>query len=100
MNSWTVNDPHLTTAISLGIALVALIVIAFRTARVIRTEFGQLQKDVERLSRNVQELLVAEQRRFIKELNASKEGNMIAIAAPETLVSASVSPLRPTGQSR
>jgi hypothetical protein len=93
-----VNDPPLMIAISLGIALVALIVIAFRKARVIRKEFVRLLNDVERLSRDVQELQVAEQRRFIMELNASKEGNKSAIAAPETPVSAGVSPLRPVGQ--
>ena len=98
MSSWTVNDPHLMIAIGLGIAYVALIVVAFQRARVIRKEFAHLQNNVERLSREVQELQVAEQRRFIMELNASKEGNKSAIAAPETPVSASVSPLRPVGQ--
>jgi hypothetical protein len=93
-----VNDPHLMIAIGLGIAYVALIVVAFQRTRVIR-KVSHLQNNVERLSREVQELQVAEQRRFIMELNASKEGNKSAIAAPETPVSASVSPLRPVGQS-
>jgi len=53
--------------------LVVLIVTAFRKAGVTGKEFARLQKDVERLSEEMKELQAAEQRRFIKELNAAEK---------------------------
>jgi hypothetical protein len=53
--------------------LVALIATAFQRARVTRKEFARLREDVKRLSEEVKELQAAEQRRFIKELNAAEK---------------------------
>ena len=49
------------------------IVIAIRRSLVSRREFARLQADVRQLSEDVKGLLTAEQRRFIKELNAAKK---------------------------
>jgi hypothetical protein len=73
MSDWLLSDPQLVTAAILGVVLVVLIVTAFRKSGVTRKEFALLQKDVKRLSEKMQELQAAEQRRFLKELNASEK---------------------------
>ena len=73
MSDWPLNDSQLMTAGILGILLVVLIVTAFRKARVTRKEFARLREDVKLLSEEVKELQAAEQRRFIKELNAAEK---------------------------
>jgi len=73
VSDWPLNDSQLVTAAILGVMLVVLIVTAFRKASVTRKEFALLREDVQRLSEEVKELQAAEQRRFIKELNASEK---------------------------
>lgn len=73
MSDWLLNDFQLVTAAILGVMVVVLIVTAFRKAGVTRREFVRLQEDVKRLSEEMKEIQVAEQRRFIKELNASEK---------------------------
>jgi uncharacterized membrane protein (DUF106 family) len=70
VSDWPLNDSQIVTAIILGLVVVGLIVTAFRKARVTRKEFARLREDVKSLSAEIKELQVAEQRRFIQELNA------------------------------
>jgi hypothetical protein len=72
MSEWPMNDSQLLSAGILGIMLVVLIVTAFRKASVTRKECARLREDIKQLSEEVKELQAAEQRRFIKELNASE----------------------------
>jgi hypothetical protein len=71
MSDWPLNDSQLVTAGILGVILIVLIVTAFRKASVTRKEFARLHEVVKVLCEEVKELQAAEQRRFIKELNAS-----------------------------
>jgi uncharacterized membrane protein (DUF106 family) len=73
MSDWPLNDSQLLTAGILGVMLVVLIVTAFRKASVTRKEFARLREDVKRLSQEVKELQASEERRLIKELNASEK---------------------------
>jgi hypothetical protein len=73
VSDWPLNDSQIVTATILGIMLVVLIVTAFRKSSVTRKEFALLREDVKRLSEEVKELQAAEQRRFIKELNAAEK---------------------------
>ena len=73
MSDWPLNDSQLVTAGILGVMFVVLIVTAFRKASVTRKEFARLREDIKQLSEEVKELQAAEQRRFIKELNASEK---------------------------
>ena len=73
MSDWPLNDSQIVTAVILGIMLVVLIVTAFRKTRVTRKEFARLRDDVKLLSAEVKELQMAEQRRFIQELNAAEK---------------------------
>jgi len=73
VSDWPLNDSQIVTAIILGIMLVVLIVTAFRKTRVTRKEFARLRDDVKLLSAEVKELQMAEQRRFIQELNAAEK---------------------------
>ena len=73
MSDWPLNDSQIVTATILGIMLVVLIVTAFRKASVSRKEFTRLREDVKLLSEEVKELQAAEQRRFIKKLNAAEK---------------------------
>ena len=73
MSDWPLNDSQIVTATILGIMLVVLIVTALRKASVTRKEFARLREDVKRLSQEVKELQVSEDRRLIKELNASEK---------------------------
>ena len=70
------GDWHLTLAagVYLGIAIVALLAAAtvFKY-RVSRIEFARLQKDVKRLSEDVEYLVDAERQRTSKELQSSKK---------------------------
>jgi hypothetical protein len=72
MTDWPLNDSQLLTAGILGVMLVVLIVTAFRKATVTRKEFARLREDIKQLSEEVKELQAAEQRRFIRELNAAE----------------------------
>jgi peptidoglycan hydrolase CwlO-like protein len=92
MSDWPLNDSQLATAVFLGLMLIVLTVTVFRKARVSRKEFARLQKDVKRLSDDVKELQVAEQRRFLKELKASKADDTPPSTASQSSVSASLSP--------
>jgi peptidoglycan hydrolase CwlO-like protein len=92
MGDWPLNDSQMVTAAIFGLMLVVLIVIAFRKTRVTRKEFARLQKDVKRLSDDVRELQMAEQRRFLKELKTSKADDKPPSAAPDSSASASQSP--------
>ena len=73
MSNWPLSDSQFLTAAILGAVLVVLIVTAFRKAGVTRKEFARLQEHVKRLSEDVKELRVAEDRRFIQELKASEK---------------------------
>jgi uncharacterized membrane protein (DUF106 family) len=73
MSDWPLNDSQLITAGILGVVLVVLIVTAFRKARVTRKEFARLREDVKRPSEEVKELQASDERRLIKELNASEK---------------------------
>ena len=92
MSDWPLNDSQLATAAILGLMLIVLIVTAFRKTRVTRKEFARLQKDVKRLSDDVKALRVSEERRFLKELKASKADDNPPSAAPDSSASASQSP--------
>jgi Flp pilus assembly protein TadB len=70
------GDRHLTlgAGVDLGIAIVALLGAAtLFQYRVSRTEFARLQKDVKRLSEDVEYLVDAERQRSSKELQSSKK---------------------------
>ena len=70
------GDWHLTlgAGVYLGIAFVALLGAAtLFKYRVCRTEFARLQKDVKRLSEDVEYLVNAERQRSSKELQSSKK---------------------------
>jgi uncharacterized membrane protein (DUF106 family) len=84
VNDWPLNDSQFVTAVILGVMLVVLIVTAFRKATVTRKEFALLREDVKRLSEEVKELQAAEQRRFIKELNASEKTTKSRSRRPDT----------------
>jgi hypothetical protein len=86
VSDWPLNDSQFVTATILGIMLVVLIATAFRKARVTRKEFARLREDVKQLSEEVKELQAAEQRRFIKELNAAEKTNQTSIAAAQSAV--------------
>jgi uncharacterized membrane protein (DUF106 family) len=73
VNDWPLTDSQIVTATILGITLVVLIVTALRKASVTRKEFARLREDVKRLSQEVKELQASEERRLIKELNASEK---------------------------
>lgn len=82
MNDWALGDSQLVLASTLcfGGLVVLCFLIAMRRIWVSRREFGRLQadvkrllEDVRRLSEDVRGLAAAEQRRFIKELNATKK---------------------------
>jgi hypothetical protein len=66
--------PHPWSRRCLGIAIVALLGAAtLFQYRVFRTEFARLQKDVKRLSEDVEYLVDAERQRSSKELQSSKK---------------------------
>ena len=70
------GDWHLTlgAGVYLGIAIVALLGAAtLFKYRVSRIEFARLQKDVKRLSEDVEYLVDAERQRTSKELQSSKK---------------------------
>jgi uncharacterized membrane protein (DUF106 family) len=73
VSDWPLGDSQFVTATILGIMLVVLIATAFRKVRVTRKEFARLREDVKQLSEGMKELQAAEQRRFIKELNAAEK---------------------------
>lgn len=66
------------------VAVVAIGLIVSATTKVRRAEFARLQNEVKELSEHVKALQVAEQRRFLKELNSHGEG-----AEPSLATSAS-----------
>jgi len=92
MSDWPLNDPQLATAAILGLMLVVLIVTAFRKTGVTREEFARLQKNVKRLSEDVKELRASEERRFLKELKASKADDKPPSGPPDSSASTSQSP--------
>ena len=92
MSDWPLNDPQLATAAILGLMLIVLIVTAFRKTGITPKEFARLQKDVKRLSDDVKELRLSEERRFLKELRASKADDKSPSAAPDSSASASQPP--------
>jgi hypothetical protein len=53
-----------------------------------REEFARLQNEVKELSEQVKALEVAEQRRFLRELNSHSEGTETSLATNATNVSA------------
>ena len=74
MNDWPLNDPQFTPAITACLAAITFVLlIAFLKTRVRRAEFARLQQDVKELSEHVMGLQAAEQRRFLKEIGASKK---------------------------
>jgi hypothetical protein len=91
---WPLNDSQLVVAVVLGLMLIVLIVTMLGKARVPGREFARLQADVkrlfrlqadvERLSEEVKQLHAAEQRRFIKELNAPKTTTKSSTASPQS----------------
>jgi hypothetical protein len=81
---WPLNDSQLVVAVVLGLMLIVLVVTMLRKARVADREFARLQADVERLSEEVKQLRAAEQRRFMKELNAPKTTTKSSTASPES----------------
>ena len=92
MSDWPLNDPQLATAAILGLMLIVLIVTAFRKTGITPKEFARLQKDVKRLSDDVKELRLSEERRFLRELKASKANDKPPSAAPDSSPSASQPP--------
>ena len=92
ISDWPLNDSQLATAAILGLVLIVLIVTAFQKIRITRKELARLQKDVKRLSDNVKELRLSEERRFLKELKASKADDKPPSGAPDSSASASQSP--------
>ena len=74
MNDWPLNDPQFMPALTACLAAITFVLlIALLKTRVRRSEFTRLQQDVKELSEHVMELQAAEQRRFLKEINASKK---------------------------
>jgi hypothetical protein len=74
LNDWPLNDPQFMPAITACLAaLTFVLLIALLKTRVRRAEFARLQQDVKELSEHVMELQGAEQRRFLKEISASKK---------------------------
>jgi hypothetical protein len=78
----------LVTDFNLAILVVALSAITsivglatFIQAQACRTEYARLRGGLNRLSEDVKHLLVAEQRRFLKELKSSKEKDASALHA-------------------
>ena len=67
MANWFL-DFQFVIAVVLGLVVVALVLNMLGKARAIGRRFARLQSDIERLSREVKQLQVAEQRRFMKEL--------------------------------
>jgi hypothetical protein len=66
---WFPNSQHVIEII-LDFMIIVLVISVLGKVRGIGKEFARLQRNVERLSEEVKHLQVAEQRRFIKELNA------------------------------
>jgi hypothetical protein len=74
LNDWPLNDPQFMPALTAClVALTFVLMIALLKTRVRRAEFARLQQDVKELSEHVMELQGAEQRCFLKEINASKK---------------------------
>jgi hypothetical protein len=67
-------------AVGLGFAVLALVVAMLSQARANGRKFARLQSDIDRLSRKVQQLHSAEERRFIKELRAPSTKYETAVA--------------------
>jgi hypothetical protein len=84
LNDWPLNDPQFMPAITACLAAITLVLlIAFLKTRVRRAEFARLQQDAKELLELVKELQVAEQIRFLKEINvAMKDGEV-----PSTILS-------------
>jgi hypothetical protein len=80
-------DFQFVIAVVCGLVAVALVVTALGKARSIGRRFARLQSDVERLSREVKQLQVAEQRRFMKELQAptTKYGTAVPQSPPDAV---------------
>jgi hypothetical protein len=76
LNDWPLNGPQFMLAITAClVAIIFVLLIALLKTRVRRAEFARLQQDVKELSELVKELQVAEQIRFLKEINvAMKDG--------------------------
>ena len=67
MDYWQLT---LATGVYLGSVIVAILgLLAHGRARVHLAEFARLREDIKRLSEGMQQLLHADERRFLKELN-------------------------------
>jgi hypothetical protein len=80
---WFLDFQFVITVVS-GLVTVALVITMLGKARAIGRRFARLQSDVERLSREVKQLQVAEQRRFMKEL---QDGTAVPQSPPNNGVS-------------
>ena len=69
-----VNDPYFVLLILFCAAVITIGSIVVALNRVSRAEFVRWQKELQELSGRVRELELAEQGRFLRELNSCNEG--------------------------
>jgi len=68
------SDPHFVLLVLSCAAVITIGAIVTALNRVPRAEFARLQNELKQLSEQVRALEVAEQRRFVRELNSHSEG--------------------------
>jgi hypothetical protein len=84
---WPLSDAHLVILVLSCLAVITIGSIVSALTSVRRTEFARLQNEVKKLSEEINELQIAEQRRFLIELKSKGEGEEPLIAAKATTVS-------------
>jgi hypothetical protein len=88
MYDWLSNNAHFALLALSSVAVITIGLIVPAMTKVRRAEFAELQNEVKELSEHVKALEVAEQRRFLKELNSHREGTEPSFAMNATNVSA------------
>ena len=73
MYDWLLNNAHFLLLVLSCAAVITIGLIVAALTKVRRAEFARLQDEVKDLSELVKALEVAEQRRFLKELNSHSE---------------------------
>jgi uncharacterized membrane protein (DUF106 family) len=94
MYDWLLNNAHFLLLVLSFAAVITIGLIVTALTKVRRAEFARLQDEVKELSELVKALEVAEQRRFLKELNSHSERAEPSVATNALKVSA-ISESRP-----
>ena len=84
MYDWLLNNAHFVLLVLSCAAVITIGLIVTALTKVRRAEFARLQDEVKDLSELVKELGIAEQRRFVRELNSHSEGAEPSLATNAT----------------